>query len=338
MRLLLPTAGNRSIILDIWRKTSNVEKVITTEIDPLAPGILCADKCYQVSRSDSAEFADEVNAICRMESIDLIVPMADLDLIFFSRERERFLGSGTDILVAGKKAIDISVDKLKTFEFFESLGIPTPSTILLRDGLENIGSIHYPQYLKPRYVSMKNSSRYLFALIENSYDLEYYGRKLNAEHDSYLLQEYLGFGKEINVDFFVQDTELKRIVTLYRLKAGQGGGITRGQTIPCHPRIMGFVENILDYMGFFGPANIQVYDLGNGSFKVTEINPRFSNSAALCVHAAGVDYFDLTVRMLNGERIVPEFDNYKMIYATTGLHRLVVEKPEFEGGRNDKDA
>jgi len=329
MRVLLPTAGNRSIILDIWRKTSNVEKVITTEIDPLAPGILCADKCYQVSRSDSAEFANEVNAICRMESIDLIVPLADLDLLVFSKERERFLGSSIDILIAGREAIDLSVDKLKTYEFFKGLGVPTPLTVLLRDGIENTGGIRYPQYLKPRYVSMKNSSKYMFAFIKDRYDLEYYGRKLDGEHDFYLLQEYLGYGKEINVDFFVQDNELKRVVTLYRLKAGQGGGITRGQTIPCHPEIKKFVENIVDHINFFGPANIQVYDLGDEKFKVTEINPRFSNSAALCVHAAGVDYFDLAVKMLNGEIIDPEFDNYRMIYASTGLHRVVVEKLEF---------
>jgi hypothetical protein len=42
--------------------------------------------------------------------------------------------------------------------------------------------------------------------------------------------------------------------------------------------------------------------------------------------------------MLNGERIVPEFDNYNMIYATTGLHGLVVEKPEFHKSGADKNA
>jgi carbamoyl-phosphate synthase large subunit len=325
MRVLIPTAGNRSLLISAFREQDEVTRVITTEIDELAPGVYYADKCYWVPRSDDPSYPEALEAICRKEKIDLIVPIADLDLIRLVGERERFAEVGAKMWAAPQETVDLAMDKLATVELFCRLGIPTPKTTTLEQASQRKDSLEFPIYLKPRHAGMKNSPRYLFSLLEDTQDLEYFGRKLKSGAGDYLLQEPLLNGQEINADFFVQDKELKRLVTAYRLKAGDGGGIIRGRTIPCDPQIRVFVEKLVSQIEFHGAAQLQVFKLETGDYKAIEINARFSNSSVLCARPAGVDFFALTIDMLRGQEIVPGFDNYEMLAVTSAYKPILVK-------------
>jgi carbamoyl-phosphate synthase large subunit len=325
MRILIPTAGNRSLLLSAFREQPGVERVVTTEIDGLAPGGFYADRCYRVPRSSDATYLACLEDICRRESIELLAPLADLDLARFGEERERFEQIGVQVLAAPNETIALAMDKWRTYRLFHDLRIPTPRTTVLGDALKQAERVQFPIYLKPRSAAMKNSPRYFFTLIHDKPELDDYARRLAGQHTDYLLQESLLSGREINVDFFVQDGELKRLVTLYRLKAGDGGGIIRGRTIPCQPLIRDSVERLVAGLRFFGPANIQAFEMPDGRLLFTEINPRFSNSSALVVRPAGVDFFALTLSMIRGDAIAPVFDNYRMLAVTTAYQALVAE-------------
>jgi carbamoyl-phosphate synthase large subunit len=329
MRLLIPTAGNRSLLLSAFREQPDVERVVTTEIDGLAPGGFYADRCYRVPRSSDPAYLPYLQEICQRENVNLLVPLADLDLVRFAKERARFERLGAKVLAAPDRTIELSMDKWQTYCLFEELGIPTPRTLVLADALARPASLQFPIYLKPRSAAMKNSPRYFFSLVQDEKELAYYAGRLEGEHSDYLLQESLLCGREINVDFFVQNGALKRLVTLYRLKAGDGGGIIRGQTIPCHPSIRESVEKLVAAVEFNGPANIQAFEMADGRMLVTEINPRFSNSSALVVRPAGVDFFALTLSMVRGVAIAPEFNNYRLLAVTTAYQALVVDKDAF---------
>lgn len=330
MRILIPTAGNRSLLINAFRDQEKVERVITTEIDELAPGAYSADCCYQVPRSNDPQYLEVLEKICRQEKINLLIPLADLDLVRFTSERSRFSKLGVNVLAVPSATLELAMDKWKTFLLFQELNIPTPQTIILEDFKNNIHELNFPVYLKPRYAGMKNSERYFFSLLKDQEELNYYLRKLQGQEKDYLLQEPLFSGQEINVDFFVQNGQLKRLVTLERLKAGDGGGIIRGRTIPCDQKIHDCVEKLVSHIDFYGATNIQLFLFNNGEFKVTEINPRFSNSSALVVRPAGVDFFNLTLKLLNQEIITPEFNNYRIISVTSCYQQLVIEKSCFE--------
>lgn len=326
MRILIPTAGNRSLLISAFREQDQVERVITTEIDELAPGNYSADKVYDVPRSSDPKFLGILESICQNENINLLVPLADLDLVRFTKERERFEKLGVKVLAVPEHTLDLSMDKLLSFNLFRQLEIPTPNTKTLAEAIQELSLVKYPVYLKPRYAAMKNSPRYFFKLLEDIDDLQYYCRKLAGQEEDYLLQDPLMLGREINVDFFVQNGQLKRLVPLYRLKAGDGGGIIRGKTIPCDRRIHEYVEKLVSELEFYGAANIQLFAFEDGRLLVTEINPRFSNSSALVVRPAGVDFFDLTLKMLKNEVILPEFDNYRMVAVTSCYQPILVDK------------
>lgn len=324
MRILIPTAGNRSVLIHAFRDQADVSCVVTTEIDALAPGSYFADRCYHVPRSASPGYLEAIEEIVRKERIDLLVPLADLDLVRFARERGRFTARGVTVWAAADETIELAMDKWQSYHLFRALDIPTPDTRLFSEALASATGLRFPLYLKPRHAGMKSSPRYLFSLLQDGADLEYFARKLRGQEQDYLVQESLLDGREINVDFFVQDCQLKRLVTLYRLKAGNGGGIIRGETIPCDPRLRSVVERLCARLDFRGAANIQAFALPDGRLLVTEINPRFSNSSALVVRPAGVDFYALTLRMARGEAISAEFDNYRMLRVTSAYQPFVV--------------
>jgi carbamoyl-phosphate synthase large subunit len=319
-------------LLRAFREQKEVQRVVTTEIDPLAPGAFSADRCYRVPRSDDPGYLPALERICRQEKVTLLVPLADLDLVRFSRERARFDGLGARVWAAPESTLDVSLDKWLTFQLLEDLHIPTPRTLLLAEAIRH-PRLSFPLYLKPRHAGMKSSPRYFFSLIADGHDLDYYTRKLEGQHQDYLLQESLLGSREINVDFFVQNRELKRLVCLYRLKAGDGGGIIRGHTIPTDPRIRGYTEQLVTRLDFLGAANFQAFELGDGRLLVTEINPRFSNSSALVVRPAGVDFYALTLAMIGGTNVEPEFDRHRILAVTSAYEPIVVEaSPLVEDG------
>ena len=74
MRILIPTAGNRSLLISAFKNLSEVEKVVTTEIDEFAPGNFAAHKSYKVPRSLDPEYMDAIEALCIKEEIQIIFP------------------------------------------------------------------------------------------------------------------------------------------------------------------------------------------------------------------------------------------------------------------------
>jgi carbamoyl-phosphate synthase large subunit len=337
MRILIPTAGNRSVLINAFRCQPEIEAVVTTEIDDLAPGIFAADRAYRVPRSDTPEFLGVLQAICRAERITHLFPLADLDLVRFASERARFATVGTEIWAADESTVALAGDKWRTWELFHRLEIPTPATATLGERLSGRpADLRFPLYLKPRFMAMKNSPAYFFRVIRDEAELHYWADSLAGRHQDYLVQEDLSSGREINIDFFVQEHELKRLVTLYRLKAGDGGGIIRGRTISADPRLRLMAERLAGALDFRGAANFQAYAMPDGRMLATEINPRFSNSSALVTRPAGVDFFALTVGMIRGERLNPEFDNYRLLAVTSRYEPVVVEGPTVIELRTDR--
>ena len=66
-------------------------------------------------------------------------------------------------------------------------------------------------------------------------------------------------------------------------------------------------ERILDALEWHGPAQLEwIRDERDGQYRLLEINPRFWGTLELSTKA-GLDFADLTVRMLDGETLDGEF-------------------------------
>ena len=327
MNILIPTAGNRDNIIKEFKKLTLVNKVISTEIDHLAPGIYYADKVYKVPKTLSNDYIPAIKKICEKEKIDLIIPLSDLDLYIFSRNKNIFENMNIKVLINDISTIDLTFDKYETYNFFIKNNIPTPKTFLLSE-YEKI-NISYPIILKTRFAQMKSTNNYFIKSLEDEIDLEYSLKKIN-NYENYILQESLSNGQEVNVDFFVQNNKLKRLVCTERLKAGVGGGIIRGKVIPCFGKIREYVEVMIEKLKFDGPANCQLYYFNKNDIFFTEINPRFANSSALTVVHTGINFFELAIKKILGYDIDEYFGKYESFWVTTGHKSIIIKENTLE--------
>ena len=88
MNILMPSSGRRFLHIKYFKECQGVEKVITTDIDPLSPGIHAADKCYKVPAVSSVEYLPVILEICLKEEISVIIPLLDTDILnFFEKSR-----------------------------------------------------------------------------------------------------------------------------------------------------------------------------------------------------------------------------------------------------------
>ncbi len=200
LNVLIPSAGGRYLHIVYIRRHPSVGKVITTEIDPLAPAVYIANRCYKAPRCLDPKFIDFMLKLCAKEKINLIIPLMDLDILVFSDNRNLFEEKQIKFLLAPSETIEICKDKYKTHLSLKENELPTPKTIMFNDIEEE--SLDYPLFLKPRFLSMRNSPDYFLKLISNRKDLVYCKEKLKGKEEKFMLQEYLT-GKEITIDFFV---------------------------------------------------------------------------------------------------------------------------------------
>ena len=165
MNILMPSAGRRYKHIKFLKECQEVEKVITTDIDFLSPGIHAADKCYKVPRTTDEDYLPTIEKICKIENIDIIVPLLDLDILTFSRNREKFEDQNIKFLLSPKETIEIALDKLETAKFFSSNGLPAPQTLLPTQWSKEI--LTYPFLIKPRFPSLRVKEGYDISVIKN---------------------------------------------------------------------------------------------------------------------------------------------------------------------------
>ncbi|MBN2406718.1 MAG: ATP-grasp domain-containing protein [Elusimicrobia bacterium] len=325
VNILIPTAGNRVQIIKNFRSLESVNKVVTADIDELAPAMYFADKCYLVARTASDEYPGQIKRICMKEKIDWIFPLSDLDILFFDSKRDYFRDTA-GIFIAPGKTIEVCADKYATWKLLGGQGLSVPRTVLL-SGFHR-DEWKYPVFLKSRHIGDKNSGKYILSKIKSDRELEYMLGMIE-DRDRYLIQEYLA-GQEVNVDFFVNGSgKLVDYTPLKRLQAGLGGGITRGETIE-FGELEKTIEALMGLMDFYGPSNFQIYMDRDRTYKITEINPRFSNSSIL-VREAGVDYYDMSVRLIKGETLNKAAGKCAKLYMTSAYIPVFLSEKDISG-------
>lgn len=332
LNVLIPSAGARVSFILYFKEHPEVKNVITTEINPLAPGVYVADKCYKAPRTLSSDYIPFLLSVCEKERVNLIIPLMDLDIVVISRNREVFLERGIKLLLHPKETVEIAADKYQSLVILKEVGVDVPNTLLLKDADSAEEIIAYPMLLKPRYISMKNSPEYFIKKISDRRELEFWKRELTGKEDRYILQEYLA-GTELTVDFFCYNGEVISIVPGERLAAvapafsETGGAIIRGKTFHSE-EINELVFKVAEKLKFHGPANFQGYKLKDGSIKITEINPRLTG-ASVMTKAAGADFFKWSIDMILGKELKPRIGDFKEIYMTCWNKPIFFEKPYF---------
>lgn len=287
-------------------------KVVVCDIDPLSAGRFCGDAFYVVPKSSENSFIDSVIDICKKESIKLIIPTRDEELLVFSENKARIEGNGLKVMVSPSDTIRICSDKYLFYQFLESHNFLSPQT-WLPEQIGN-GSMEYPLLVKSRNGS---GSQDVFKA-NNKKELEFF---VNYVENS-IIQEYLK-GMEYTVDLFADDNgKALSVVPRERIEVF-GGESYKSRTIN-DAQIIDESKRLAEAINVVGHVTIQCKKQDD-DIKFIEINPRFGGGAMLSIRSGG-NTPRILVKMLKGidvkGQVIPYQENLVMLRYTQDTYLL----------------
>lgn len=301
MNILITAASRRIALIRGFQKalskTGNGGRVVTSDADPLSPGLYLAEKHYIVPLSSSPGYKETIWKICREEKIGLIVPTIDEELPFFGSHKEEFKMRDVEVLVSGTRTCEVCNDKFLTYQFFVENDIPTPMTWLKNE--VPFGGIAYPLFIKPR---CGRGSVNAFP-VRNEKELLFFLDYVNNP----IVQPFLQ-GREFTIDAFCDmNGRCVSVVPRERLWI-RAGVCDKGRTVK-DKRLIDYGAKIVEKLKVIGPANIQCKVNGD-EIMFFEINPRFSGAIQLTMEA-GADFPLFAVKMFNQPALEPVIGKFK---------------------------
>ncbi|HHG74662.1 MAG TPA: ATP-grasp domain-containing protein [Persephonella sp.] len=282
------TATAISVIKGLKKQNKYKVKIVAMDMNEMNAGRFFVDKFYVVPSASAENFIEKVLQICEEEKADIFVPIIDTAFLKLSQNRDRFKEVGAFLLLANKKALEITSDKLKTHEFFMGNNIPAPRVF------KGDKDLDFPVFVKPRVGGRASINAFK---VENSKELELYLSKI----PDLLIQEYIE-GDEFTADCLNSLDGKRFIECIVRKRVETKGGVSVKAEI-----ISGDIEKrIKEYIASFsvkleipGAYNVQGFVRDNGDILFTEINPRFAGTHAFTIEA-GLNSIEYILDMFCG--------------------------------------
>ncbi|MCL0059467.1 ATP-grasp domain-containing protein [Dehalococcoidia bacterium] len=262
-------------------------KIIGMDSNPLSFGLYILKKSYVIPRGDDPNFITEILKIIDIEQPNAILSGPEEELLILSKNKRKIEERGTLLLCPDYEYVEICVDKKKTNEVFERIGIPTPEIFT------DIDSVEFPCIIKPRFG--RGSSDVYIA--KNKDDLYFYLKKVNEP----IIQEFIQ-GEEYTVDILA-DKGGNALSVIPRLRLGVESGISvKGKTV-YDKEIIDYCKKITKELKLFGPSCIQCIRNDEG-VRFIEVNTRFGGGSILSIKADPTIIPNL-IKMIKGEKPEP---------------------------------
>lgn len=319
MNVLVTSAGRRTTLVKAFRTAVNKRngKLLAGDIDSLAPSLYMVDKALKLPKATSHDYIERLIEYVDLYDIRLIVPTIDTELSVLAQSIDVFKKINCKLLISDLNLIDIANDKWKTVEVFKNKNVKVPRSWKP----DNLVGIPEELFVKPRngsasqhtYHIKKEDLKNLLPIIPNP-----------------IIQEYINC-PEITIDALLDFSgKIIHYVPRYRIRT-IGGESIQGVTIPDED-IKEWIINVLNIisgLGGRGPVTIQIFKTPDGPI-LSEINPRFGGGVPL-TFAAGGDYPEWILQMVEGNKIEPKIGEYKKnLFMTRYYQEIILETPLWE--------
>jgi carbamoyl-phosphate synthase large subunit len=265
MKILITGAGGdiAQAMTRTLRTHYSEVKIIGCDLNEQPFASLNFDSFYSSLQVNDPLYLSTIMEICTKEEIDLIIPVPELEIEFFSRER---LNLPIRVLIANRVAIDVGLDKLITSNFVHGLGDFAPLT-----SSEFLGSgLNLPVLVKPR---SGHGSKNVF-ICQTMVDVEYHQRNPNPT----IFQEILK-PSDMEVTCGIYATKERRVFSIQLLRHLSGGRTSWARVI-VNEQVTKLCEKIALGLNLQGAINVQLILTDSGP-KVFEINPRYSSTVEM---------------------------------------------------------
>lgn len=231
---------------------------------------------YVVSRLDEAEAAyiDRLADIIESESVDVLIPGADRDVLAVGRNRDRFQDA-VELVLPPQERIETATDGLRSVRVAGDAGVTVPATYETPGDAEADGA-SFPLFVKPRREEGGRGAR----RVESWDELRFFYSRIDERIGTPVIQEHIPGGTgTMHVVGLLYDRD-GRLTTSFtsrslRTNFSWGGGGVVGQPVD-RPELVGLATAIVNHLGgWVGPINMEFkYDVRDGTPTFIEINPR----------------------------------------------------------------
>jgi carbamoyl-phosphate synthase large subunit len=285
--VLFTCAGQRVDIVSAFGRAGAT--TVAGDLDRLAPALYHADRKALLPPVRDAGYVDAVAAAVAEHDVDLIVPVTDIDLHRIVPARDRL---GATLLISSTSVVEAVSDKYLAHLLLEERGLDSPPTWLPTD---LPAEPPYPVLVKARGGF---GSRHIYRA-ENREQLDFFLRYTPVPS---IVQACLP-GEEFSIDVFC-DFEGRCVNAIPRtMIQSKGGESIKGMTIK-DPELIDVGRKVAEALPIWGPANVQCFRQRDGTYPVTDVNPRFGGAFPLPL-AAGSRYPELALALARGERLEP---------------------------------
>ena len=248
-------------------------KVFGGDVNPNCIGAYVVDAFWNMPRLDELSVSKLIS-YCRENEIYAIIPTRDGELAYFSNFLEPLNDAGIQVMISKKNTIEISVDKLL---FFEQLNAEFP-VIATAQNIADIDSVRF--VVKERFGAGSQS----MALNVNRETAEAYATSLTMP----IFQPFIE-GTEYSVDVYVSANG-KAHGAVARTRDLIVNGESQITTTVSEPELETLVCRMVESIGIYGHAVIQVLKDQNHHYHMIECNARFGGASTLSV-ASGLESF-----------------------------------------------
>ena len=303
MNIIITNVGRRGYLADYFKCIPGFNgKVYTSDCDRTASGLYGKNDGFFILPKpvdDEERYVKELIRVCEENKIQAVIPVIDPEIYILSKYRDRFKSRGITVVVSDNRVLEICFDKLKMNKFLEKIGVAFPKTFVsveeFQSALEK-GDIRFPVIIKPILGSGSVDTFFVD-------DMD----KIHALFkEGMVIQEKL-VGTEYGTDTFnsFDGTPLRCVI---KRKISMRSGET-DKSISVHSEaIQNVLLRVAEKLGHIGNLDCDIIE-SDGREYVIDMNPRFGGGYP-ATHSIGVNLVELLYRLLNGEKVEPEFGNY----------------------------
>ncbi|MBG6079388.1 ATP-grasp domain-containing protein [Rubrivivax gelatinosus] len=255
--------------------------------NPLAPALAVVDRRVELPTPiDSDHF---LNALCDFlvrESIDLVIPTIDPDLVRLDRWRDQIAERAPQarLLVSPSSVIRIARDKRLSRDAFAALGAEVPEAVD-----PNAPDLVFPLFIKPASGSASIGA----VRVNDAHEL----RARLAETADPMVERLIG-GDETTVDVLLDMSGRALCAVPRRRLQVRGGEVTRG-VVERSPELEARAMAIASGLGCIGPVTVQFRNPAPGRWVAMELNARMGGGLPLAI-GAGADWPRWILQMATG--------------------------------------
>jgi carbamoyl-phosphate synthase large subunit len=293
--IMLTGVGKRYDIVSCF---AALTRVVAVDPNPLAPAQYAAQVRACAPPIHDPAYVPDLARLCELHDVGLVLPLTDLDIETLARARE---GGLLPALVPSSEVAHATYDKYEAHLLLESLGLPSPPTVLPDADLD---AIDYPVMVKPRQGSGARSIHLAHDPGQARFFIDYVTEPT-------MVQRAMG-GPELSIDC-LGDLHGDCVNAIPRSMLESRGGESIKGTVVEAPDLVELGARVMHALHVRGPATIQVFRDPDLGVRITDVNTRFGGAFPAPALAAlpGRSYPELIVRMAGGEEIAPHLGEYR---------------------------